>query len=311
MYSPHDDIKIIPSEQINRTLWDHCIANDTHARIYARSWLLDELADQWDGIILKDYQAVMPLPVKSRFGLHIVYTPPFIQQLGVFGRYTPRQAAEMSHKAAQHVKLLQYTAVNDNLFDIHYRQRTNFYLPLHSPYEQIAAAYTTPCKKNISKAERRHCVLDTENVTAETVIRFYISRYGNKSHYTPAHFERLKAMLQKAYQHNQCMIAGVRNEVSGAIVYAGLLLDDGYRLYYLLGAPNEEGRHMRAPYFFIDRMIRQFAGQHRILDFEGSDIPDVAVFYRSFSPLTEYYYQYYVNNYPFPFNKFIDWKLAP
>ena len=64
-------------------------------------------------------------------------------------------------------------------------------------------------------------------------------------------------------------------------------------------------------YFFIDTMIRRFAPCRAAFDFEGSEIPDVEVFYQSFSPRTEYYYQYYLNRLPFPFRWLADLKFKP
>jgi hypothetical protein len=41
---------------------------------------------------------------------------------------------------------------------------------------------------------------------------------------------------------------------------------------------------MEANHFLFDQLIREFAGQDLILDFEGSDLPGVARFYQKFGP---------------------------
>jgi hypothetical protein len=39
----------------------------------------------------------------------------------------------------------------------------------------------------------------------------------------------------------------------------------------------------------IDYVAQKHAGEHLFLDFEGSEIPEVAAFYRKFGPIEEKY----------------------
>ena len=64
--------------------YDSCIENSIQSRIYAFSWYLDIVADHWDVLVLNDYEAVMPLPWKQKFGLKYITQPYFCQQLGIF-----------------------------------------------------------------------------------------------------------------------------------------------------------------------------------------------------------------------------------
>ncbi len=41
-------------------------------------------AGQWDALVLDDYQAVMPLTWRSKFGIRYLYQPAFTQQTGIF-----------------------------------------------------------------------------------------------------------------------------------------------------------------------------------------------------------------------------------
>ncbi|MDP4600608.1 MAG: hypothetical protein NWS84_05650, partial [Polaribacter sp.] len=66
--------------------YDLCIENSIQSRIYAFSWYLDIVADHWDVLVLNDYEAVMPLPWKKKFGLKYITQPYFCQQLGIFSK---------------------------------------------------------------------------------------------------------------------------------------------------------------------------------------------------------------------------------
>jgi hypothetical protein len=73
------------NKTIDRKKWDDCIANSHNSLLYAYAWYLDIVAENWDAIVLGDYDAVMPLPYNRKlFGLKQVYQPFFAQQLGVF-----------------------------------------------------------------------------------------------------------------------------------------------------------------------------------------------------------------------------------
>jgi hypothetical protein len=233
--------------------------------------------------------------------------PPFMQRLGIVGgEHTSIQVAE---NVLRRFPLVHYNTMGKLFNEGMIKQRTNLILPLTAPYTEIANTYTALCKKNLRQATARGCNLALD-IAIGDVIRLYKDAYGARSGYTDTHFIRLERMLATATGKQSCHLAGVRTN-EGELVYAGLLLDDGKRLYYLLGAPTREGRDRRATYFFIDAMIARFAGSGRIFDFEGSDIPDVARFYHSFSPQIEPYFETYINRHPFPLNKLIDLKLRP
>jgi hypothetical protein len=55
------------------------------------------------------------------------------------------------------------------------------------------------------------------------------------------------------------------------------------------GAPTAEGRKRGVMHAIIDYVAQKHAGEHLFLDFEGSEIPEVAAFYRKFGPIEEKY----------------------
>src|SRR6201996_2749611 len=76
-YLPHDDIDV--------ARWDHCIENAANSLIYGFHFYLDHMAaGQWDALVLGDYEAVMPLTWRSKYGIRYLYQPPYTQQAGIF-----------------------------------------------------------------------------------------------------------------------------------------------------------------------------------------------------------------------------------
>ena len=74
----------IKHKNIDKKKWDYCINNAENGLIYAQSFFLDTMADNWDGIVIGDYEAVMPLTWKSKWGIRYLYQPAFLQQGGIF-----------------------------------------------------------------------------------------------------------------------------------------------------------------------------------------------------------------------------------
>ena len=81
-------IEILPSDKINQYAWDQCVRNNSNGLIYTTSVYLNQLSEQWNGLVLNDYETIMPLPWKKKAGIRYCYTPPFIQQLGITGGLT-------------------------------------------------------------------------------------------------------------------------------------------------------------------------------------------------------------------------------
>lgn len=302
----HTQVSILPATRIDRQQWDACVNNDPGALIYSLSWYLDQMADDWYGLVVNGYQAVLALPVKRIAGIRMVYTPPFFQRLDIAGRYDKAALEQIRKRILAFAPILDCNTADPGLFGTaHLREKTNYILPLDRPYDTIAAAYSKEGRKNIGKAAQRGCVLK-HNISIGEVICFYRQAYGTKAAYKEKHFERLTALMERCETQPFVHLMGVADESSRSLIFAAAILDDGRRLYYLLGAPSEEGRKARATAFFIDQMIMQFAGKRAIFDFEGSDLPAVASFYKSFSPETEHYYRFYINRFPQPAKMLLD-----
>jgi hypothetical protein len=236
-------------------------------------------------------------------GIRYVYQVPFFQQLGVFGKSLSPDATEAFYTAAsKHFKFIHYN-VNLNTEALTFKSipLTNYIIPLQGNYDSLQTRYSSECKKNIRKARERGCIINAD-VTVEEIINIYKAAYGKlHTSISDKDYEAFETMLQNALQQNLAEVYSVTDE-NNETIYAAALLKDEKRLYYVMGAPTEAGRQKRAGYFFIDSIIEKYAGTDMIFDFEGSDIPNVADFYKKFNPEVETYYEVKYSNLPFPLN---------
>ena len=74
------NIRHVKHKDINKLKWDKCIDTAPNGLIYANSFYLDIMSKGWDGLVMNDYEAVMPLTWNKKFGIFYLRQPAFTQQ---------------------------------------------------------------------------------------------------------------------------------------------------------------------------------------------------------------------------------------
>ncbi len=77
-------IHYVKREYLDIVKYNDCIENSIQSRIYAFSWYLDIVADNWDVLVLNDYEAVMPIFYNTKYGLKYSLQPYFCQQISIY-----------------------------------------------------------------------------------------------------------------------------------------------------------------------------------------------------------------------------------
>lgn len=77
------DIRLLHNRQIDYVQWDRSVLNSYNGLVFAFSWYLDTVCEDWHALVLDDYQAILPLPVVRRWYQCSIFQPPFVPVLGV------------------------------------------------------------------------------------------------------------------------------------------------------------------------------------------------------------------------------------
>ena len=77
-------INYVRHNEIDLVKWDGCIDRSLNGNFSAYSWYLNCVCPGWDALVEGDYETIMPLPNKSKFGIRYIFPPFFVNQLGVF-----------------------------------------------------------------------------------------------------------------------------------------------------------------------------------------------------------------------------------
>src|SRR3954468_15832981 len=151
-------LEIIPSGQINKLKWDACIYNSTNSIIYATSSYLDHMADNWHGIVVNDYECVMPVPWRKKFGIRYSYDVPFVQQLGWFTKDTFSDTALLLKTLFDFCRYGDYIFNYDNEItgDHSPTSCSNYVLPLNRSYAEISKGYKRTIRHSLKKVSKQN-----------------------------------------------------------------------------------------------------------------------------------------------------------
>jgi len=302
--SINGQIQYLTQQQVDKKKWDTVIAGSPNGLIYGYSFYLDHMAKQWDALVLNDYEAVMPLTWNRKYGIYYLYQPPFTQQLGVFSRSLPPEELlpafiSMTKKHFRFAEIfLNFGNAGNGL-----SSKTNFILPLKEAYDIIYKGYSRDAIKNKHRSEKfqlQYGVMDNLSEAAGLYKNMYSAR---TKHVKATGYYNFEQLCLVAHERKMLVIRKVTGK-EGVLQAVALLLQDKNRLYLLQSTILPAGRLHEANYFLLDNIIREFSRQEIILDFEGSDIPGIAHFYKNFGAVNQPYYFFRYNGLPWPLNLF-------
>ena len=294
-------IQFVPYQEIDKMKWDECITRSSNGLIYGYSWYLDHMARQWDALILGEYEIVMPLTWNRKYGIAYLYQPFLTAQLGVFGNDITAEVVESFLQAIpSQFRYWDIYLNHKNVFTLqqfHLYQRRNFVLDLDKPYEELHQGYRENIQRNIRKAEQMGCTsvkdFDVDRMLALAVAQ--MRNYTKESSENVDRFRKLYGFLQPQQKAITYGILSARDELIASCIF----IFSHNRAYYILVGNHPDGRTVGASHALIDAFIRDHAGKKMLLDFEGSDIRNLAFFYSSFGAKEEAFSGIRENRLPF------------
>lgn len=303
--SQPEGISYFNQTAIDKTKWDRCIEQCSNGLIYGYSFYLDEMSPGWDALVYKDYELVMPLTWKRKWGIKYLYQPFLTAQLGVFGNNpTPTLVDQFIQSIPRQFKLTEICLNSRNTPGNKIglvTKRNNYVLPLNKSYEELYSNYSENTQRNSKKAAQAGCTV-SKDINPEEVIRLALQQmqgYGKESAENVNRFRRLYSLLA---EKKMTTTYGICNS-SGAILASCIFFFSHNRAYYILVGNHPDSRNTGASHALIDAFIKDHAGKNLLLDFEGSDIPGLATFYSSFGAVNDPYPFLKINRLPF----FLKW----
>jgi hypothetical protein len=268
-------IRHLAHTEINRQKWDACILQARNALVYAESLYLDMASPNWEALICGDYEYVMPLPVKKKFGIPFLVQPPLTQQLGIFS------LNKIDENIIEHfIQKIPYRSYHlclneQNIYNKGIKQ-PNFILNLNQDYDTISSQYATNTKRNIKKAYSYNIEIKTD-VAANDFLEFF---HATEKNYSEPK-EKVNRLVKETLERGNLTIYGAYN-TDNKIIASLCLLHSPQRLIYWLPVSNQEGKEALAMFRIMDEIIKNNANSNYIFDFAGSSVGSISRFYQGF-----------------------------
>jgi lipid II:glycine glycyltransferase (peptidoglycan interpeptide bridge formation enzyme) len=289
-------IQYLTRSQIDTVKWDQCINKAENGRIYASSVYLDTMSANWDALVLNDYEAVMPLTWNSKYGIQYLYQPFLAAQLGVFGSEEVQAFIEAIPAHFRFIDIYLNSANTKAVKGDTALLRDNYILDLNHTYEKLFTAYRENIRRNIKKAKQAGCLVQ-KDFDVDTVINLASTQMHMHDKKVKENIGRFRTLYKKLKEKKQAATYGI--SLHGEMIASCVFFFSHQRAYYILVGNHPNGKTIGASHALIDAFIADHAGQDLLLDFEGSDIRNLAFFYSSFGATQEIYPALKINRLPF------------
>ncbi len=296
-------IRYIERKHIEDEKWNSCISKAFNGNLYGYSWFLDIVGEHWDALVENDYERVFPLVFKKKFGISWIYQPFFTQQLGLYST-TKLDSGSLSEFIKAIPPAFKQIAINLNTLNKaeagKYKliPQLNHELDLIHDYDKIRKGYSENLVRNIKKAEKAGLTL-SENIKPDDIIDlFRVNRGKDISHLQDRDYIRIKRIAYTCMYKGFANIQGVY-DTQNQLVAGAFFIRVNNKAIFLFSGLCDEGRKHGAMPFLIDSFIQSHAGQHLTFDFDGSNDPDLARFYKSFGSRECIYQRLEVDKLPF------------
>jgi len=296
------EIKYLKHSEIDKDKWDQCIAKAFNGIIYAYSWYLDIVSENWDALIEDDYITVFPLTKKRKYSINYLYPPFFTQQLGVFSvNMLTQDKVEQFIEAIPskfkfiEINLNKYNTPKCDIYQL--LPNKTHELELISNYEQLYENFSTNTKRNIKKALKQNISIQKNTTPIEIINLFKNNRGKDLKTLSESDYNMLNQLMNMLIQKNKVEIWSAynqKNELCAGVFF----VNSNNKTIFLFSGRNAEAKENGAISYLINQYIFENAQKNLIFDFEGSNDENLARFYKGFGSKECIYYQLKINNLP-------------
>lgn len=279
-------IEYLKYDQIDKAKWDECIKQAFNGTIYAYTWFLDIVCEEWEGLVEGDYERVFPINFKRRVGIDIIYQPFFTQQLGVFSKseLSPTVLNDFLFAIPEKYRVIDLNLNTHNKPDLpgfKYIPQVNHELDLIGDYESIWKNYSSNTKRNIKKAMSEGLNV-VKNIKPDEVIDLFRNNRGkNLKVLQEDNYLKFKRLIYTAIYKGLASVYGVYDK-DNVLCAGAIFLNSHRKSIFIFSGLSAEGREKRAMFFLIDHFIKENARKHLTLDFDGSNDEALSRFYKGF-----------------------------
>lgn len=221
--------------------------------------------------------------------------------MGLFGKeLSEKMLSEFMMAIPSKFQFIEISLNSSNIFSIPSGLtilRNNFELNLAKSYEDLALSYNENTRRNLRKSQQAGCTVQ-KDFDVEDVIALALPQMKSFVKDPTGNINRFRNLFSLLHKKKMAMTYGIfssKDELMSSCIF----LFSHNRAYYILVGNKADGKGIGASHALIDGFIKDNAGKNMMLDFEGSDIPNLAQFYSGFGAVRKVYPGVRINRLPF------------
>ena len=299
-------IQLIEHKNIDKQKWDACINKSSNACIFVYSWYLDIVCENWNALILDNYEAVFPLTAKSKYKINYIYQPFFTRYFGAYSdKLTDKLLNDLFEAIPSKYKYIEFCLHESNHLKkkgVEKKERKYQLLDLNLSYETIRKNYSDNAKRNIKKAGKAGFTIK-QNIKPELIVNLFKLTKGQELEvFKPADYKILISLMNECIKQNKAESIAIYDQ-KNKLHAGGFFMKNNGRFVFLKSGVTEYGKANGAMHLLFDSFIEQHADTAKLLDFGGSSVDSVARFYKNFGAEDCVYLQVRINRLP----KLVKW----
>jgi len=301
--------------QIDDTQWNNFISQSPQNIIYAYTWYLDVVCEEWIAIVSfnaqNEWLSVLPLPIYKNYTICRSYIPVFCQYLAVF--YAPFQqkaAKELSIKKKlltntidcipSKIKLLKYNTCSYNTYLLPFfwkkyqlKVKYSYWLKIEKDKQINFRLFSHKTRTCINKAIKHGLICQPTN-SIERIIEI------GKRNIKVSFDENKLRILWKELSRKQLIDAVEVFDENGQHHCGIIYLKHNNKYIYLFGTVENKFKDLGGMSLAIWHIIKNSEAGIDLHDFQGSMLESIEKFYRGFGAEPVSYVQVYKNSLPLP-----------
>lgn len=270
------EISYIKNKDIDRLLWDKCIARSVNGNCYAWSWYLDAVCKEWDALVFGNYHAVMPLPIRKILGIVIIKQPYFLNKSNIFitNNKDSYVFPDFLNILRKHASKIEIVTSNEKLKGKKIKTTViqSYKLDLIGTYQSISLKYSESFKKEIQLIKQKKIFFNTGLFPKGIGLLAGVSGILNKKEALSLGLLSSVALRKKSGE-----IYGAFN-AKNRLIAAALFISSHYKTNIVYVVQSREAKRDKAIYGLIDHYIKMHSEKALTLDFFGLNFLNVGFF---------------------------------
>lgn len=282
-------IKLVSRSELNEDKYNACVESSQQSLIYAYSWYLDIVCDQWNVLVLDDYDVVMPVPYRRKYLIPYVHPPLWVLQLGLFSKKKFHQSDFIS-TLEKKFRFIELRLNSENTLEKEsslFVEKQFQELDLTQEYEAIENAYQSDRKKDLKRANKHQLKIEWGS-GAKELIRLFQNNVGKRTpEIKEQDYSNLEKLIKTCVDRDVGEICSVYQEEQ--LVASAFFLKHQETVTILCSSTDFSNRKNGANTFLIDQAIQRYSSDYKTFNFGGSSMESIAKYFFSFGAVERIY----------------------